>query len=131
MDPPLIVNGMVSAGRGAAGAGLGLGQGLRLGWPRGLCFELAFALDLELHAAELDQVAGLERPHLAGQQPLAVHKGAAGALQVADTERFASRREAGVSAGHAPGEFDSWSARSKPGAPASALPIGVSPVPTW
>ena len=45
---------------------------------------LAFALDLELYAAELDQVAGLERPHLSGQQPLAVHEGAAGALEVAD-----------------------------------------------
>ena len=74
-------------------------------WPRGLCFELAFSLDLELHAAELDQVAGLERPHLSSQQPLAVHEGAAGALQVADAERFTCRREAGVSAGHAPGRI--------------------------
>jgi hypothetical protein len=70
-----------------------------------LCFELVGSLDLELHAAKLDQIARLERPHLAGQQPLAIHEGAAGALQIADTERFTSEREAGVSAGHAPGRI--------------------------
>ena len=102
---------------------LGLGSAPRRG--------LRLALHLELDAAELDQVAGLERPHLAREQPLPVHERAAGALQVADGK---AQSPVAVRLACLPairrGEFgSSWSARSKPCAPASALPSRLSPGP--
>ena len=83
-------------------------------------------LDAEQDAADLDLVAGLQRPGLAAEEPLAIDERPPGESRSRITSSSPRDSITACFAAIRRGEAASWSRRSTPEAPSSALPRTIS-----